>query len=131
MSLLFKTFLFSYVLLIITYASNIAGIGVRETKKLIDSKKAIIIDVREEVEIKKGMIKGAIFLPLSKMTDDRVSFNHKIETIPKDKTLIVYCASGRRAGIVGIELEKMGHKVLNMGKFSSWKDAGFPIEIKE
>lgn len=110
MSTLAKYFLFSYVLLTFSYAGIIPGIGVKDTKILIDNKKAIIIDVRETVEIKNGMVKGAILLPLSKM--------------------IVYCALGRRAGIVGTELEKKGYKVLNMGKFSSWKDAGLPIEIK-
>lgn len=130
MSIFAKSFIVFYALMLFAYAS-IPGISVRDTKKLIDSKKAIIIDVREPIELKNGMVKGAILLPLSKMSDDRIFFDHEVDSIPKDKTIIVYCVSGRRAGIVGAALEKKGYKVLNMGKFSSWKDAGLPIEIKE
>jgi rhodanese-related sulfurtransferase len=75
------------------------------------------------------MAKGAIFLPLSKMNNDRAAFDKIIGHIPKSKTIIVYCASGRRAQLAGIEIEKKGHKVLSMGAFSSWRDAGFPIEL--
>jgi rhodanese-related sulfurtransferase len=46
------------------------------------------------------------------------------------KTVIVYCGSGRRSEMVGTELAKKGYKVLNMGGFDSWKNAGLPVENK-
>jgi rhodanese-related sulfurtransferase len=131
MSTFIKSFIVLYVLMIFAYAGNIASIGVLETKKLSDEKSAVIIDVRESAELKSGMIKGAMFLPMSEMINDRKLFDSTVLALPKDKAIIVYCASGKRSAIVGSELEKKGYRVFNMGKFIDWKNAGLPIEIKE
>jgi hypothetical protein len=37
--------------MIFAYAGNIASISVREFKRLTDIKKAVIVDVREKVEV--------------------------------------------------------------------------------
>ena len=118
------------ILISLAQAAVIAGISAIESQYLVKNGQAVLIDVRETLETKTGIAKGARLLPMSKMNDDRISFDKEIATIPKDKTLIVYCASGRRARIVGEELEKKGYKVLSMGTFNSWKNAGLPIEVK-
>jgi rhodanese-related sulfurtransferase len=110
------------------YASNITLISAQDTKKLYDSDNAVIIDVRESNEFKDGVVKNAILLPLSLMTNNKSVFEKEISKIPHHKTVIVYCASGRRAGVVGAEIARMGFKVFNMEKFNNWKAAGFPID---
>ncbi|MEA9357855.1 rhodanese-like domain-containing protein [Bacteriovorax sp. PP10] len=97
---------------------------------LLDNKQAIVIDVREPEETSFGIIQGALLLPMSVMNHNRALFEKEISAIPKDKTIVVYCASGRRAQLVGIEVEKLGHKVLSLGAFSSWVDAGLPVTTK-
>lgn len=93
----------------------------------MDNKQAIIVDVREPEETASGFIKDATLLPMSVMNNNRSQFEKEINKIPKNKIVIVYCASGRRAQLVGIEIEKLGHKVLNLGTFSSWVNAGLPV----
>lgn len=126
--------LFSFLLLALTLnfvlASQLESIKPLDAQKMQNEKKAILIDVRELDETKDGMAKGALFIPLSMMKDKKVEWEKIVATLPKDKTIIVYCRSGRRSDIVGEELIKKGFKVLNMGGFEYWQKAGLPVEIK-
>lgn len=90
--------------------------------------KAVILDVREENETSKGRVKDSILLPMSLMTNDRAAFDKKVEEFKKYPVVIVYCHSGRRAGIVGLELEKAGLKVFNLGGFETWKQTQLPTQ---
>ncbi len=110
------------------YASSLDSIGPKEVKKLSEENKAIIIDVREASEVKEGKVKGAIVIPMSLMDSNKNSWNAEVDKLPKDKTVVVYCRSGRRSGLVATELRSKGYKVLNMGSFESWQSAGFPTE---
>lgn len=126
--------LFSFLLLALTLnfvlASQLESIKPLDAQKMQNEKKAILIDVRELDETKDGMAKGALFIPLSMMKDKKDEWEKIVATLPKDKTIIVYCRSGRRSDIVGEELIKKGFKVLNMGGFEYWQKAGLPVEIK-
>ncbi len=113
--------LFKFVFALDTVSPN-------QAKQLVDEKKAVIVDVREADEVKAGKVKGAIVLPMSLMNNNKAEWEKEADKLPKDKTIIVYCKSGRRAGLVGDELTKKGFKVQNMGGFDSWKSAGFPVE---
>jgi rhodanese-related sulfurtransferase len=116
--------------LVWSQVSGIDKISAKDANAMINEKKAIIVDVRENDETKDGFVKGAVLAPISIMENKKDEWA-KIETsLPKDKTIILYCRAGRRAGIVGEELSKKGFKVLNMGGFSSWQDAGLPVEKK-
>lgn len=108
------------------FASNLESIKPEAAQVLLTEKKAILIDVREPDETKEGVATGAVLLPLSTMKDKKEEWEKSIASLPKDKTIVVYCRSGRRSDIVGEELVKKGFKVLNMGGFDSWKKAGLP-----
>lgn len=124
--------LFSLMLFIsLSFGAIVSGIDAKTSKDLLDANKAVIMDVREIPEMKDGMAKGAIVLPMSMMNNNRAAFDQEINKIPMDKTIIVYCASGRRAQLVGLEIEKMGHKVLSLGSFSTWKEAGLPVQMQK
>lgn len=88
--------------------------------------KAVIVDVREASEIKDGMVKGALWLPNSKIIENDPSVDTFIASLPKDQTIFVYCASGRRAqGLVSLLKEK-GFDAENLGGFRSWVNANLP-----
>jgi len=110
------------------FASSLESIKPTDAQKLVTEKKAIILDVRESEELKEGKVKGSIVIAKSLMDNNKEAWNREVDKLPKDKTIIVYCRSGRRSEIVGEELVKKGFKVLNMGDFSSWKSAGLPVE---
>ena len=47
----------------------------------------------------------------------------------KDKTVILYCASGGRAALSGQALKEMGYdEVYNLGGFSDWAESGGAVE---
>lgn len=58
-----------------------------------------VIDVREAAEFASGAIAGAINVPLSSFDPAR---------IPRDKPVVVYCASGARSGMALQMLRKSG-----------------------
>jgi phage shock protein E len=98
-------------------------------KKLVDEKRAVLIDLRTTDEItKKGMIKGAIqidfFAPNSAT---------EIEKLDRNKPYLIYCAGGGRSDECGALMEKLGFKnVVNLEKgYDDWKRKGFETEQKE
>ena len=49
--------------------------------------------------------------------------------LDKGKTIITYCASGGRSALAGRTLKEFGYeKVLNLGGFKDWAEAGLPVE---
>jgi len=73
-----------------------------------------IIDVRPEGSYEKGHIPTAKSYPSSVIMD-------KLNEIPKDQYLILYCETGGRAQSVIKKLEKQGYtKMMNWGGFKRW-----------
>lgn len=104
-----------------------------QVKDEVSSKKAILVDVREKAEWEKGHVKGAIFLPLSKLRDwEADGFNDadKAELsklLPKGSVVYTHCAAGGRSVIAGEALRKLGYEArpLKPG-FNALIEAGFP-----
>ena len=47
----------------------------------------------------------------------------------KDKTLVVYCASGGRSALAGKTLKDLGYdRVFNLGAFKDWADSGGAVD---
>ncbi len=91
--------------------------------------KAVFIDVREEAEVNEGMIKGAVWIPLSQIEKDKTTEIERIKTISKDKEIYVYCRSGNRSGKVKDILEEAGLKAVNMGGYSSLVSEKIPTQL--
>ena len=81
-----------------------------------------ILDVRTESEFKEGYIAGAINI-------DHKNIEAIRATIAKDKPIILYCRSGRRAGIVADALLASGYKqVYHLdGDMKGWLAAEKPV----
>lgn len=74
----------------------------------------VILDVREAAERETGFIPGSIHIPLPEL-------RRRIQEIPKEKEVIVYCAVGLRAYIASRILKQRGFKVKNLsGGFRSY-----------
>lgn len=126
--LIFSVVVITSIIFRFVFASSLESIKPADAQKMVIEKKAIILDVREPDEVKEGKVKDAIVIAKSLMDNNKEAWGREIDKLPKDKTIIVYCRSGRRSGVVGEELVKKGFKVLNMGGFSTWKSAGLPVE---
>ncbi len=95
--------------------------------QLMNKEDVVVLDVREPSETVGGKIARAIQIPVgavAKRVDELEKF--------KDKTLLVYCKSGARAGIACKELSKNGFdKVYSLnGGLLAWQDAHLPVSKK-
>jgi rhodanese-related sulfurtransferase len=75
-----------------------------------------LIDVREQSEVKQGKIKGAINIPLGQISG-------RLNEIPKNKPLFLYCRSGMRSKQAAKILIANGYDQVNhlKGGIISWK----------
>ncbi len=91
----------------------------------------LVLDVRDTAEVKEnGKLKGAVNVSrgMLEFRADPESPYHNAE-LQKDKTVLVYCASGGRSALSGQTLKSMGYKtVYNIGGFKDLKEAGLETE---
>lgn len=75
-------------------------VNVDKVRELVELNNTII-DVRENYEYDQGRIKGAINIPLSELRE-------RIDEIPKDKPVYLYCRSGQRSYNATLALQNLG-----------------------
>ena len=92
--------------------------------KLIAEPEVVILDVRTEAEFAEGHIKGAILIDYHQS-----DFMEKAKKIlPLNKTIAIYCRSGRRSAYAAEKLSDAGYKAVNLyGGIIAWKEAGMPV----
>ncbi|MFZ3009954.1 MAG: rhodanese-like domain-containing protein [Candidatus Microsaccharimonas sp.] len=81
----------------------------------------IIVDVREPLEYKIGHVKGAINIPPSQM----MSGAEKLDGVPKDTELVLYCVSGSRSNSSMHYLRQLGFTNLVNGINKSHVEAKY------
>ena len=55
-----------------------------------------------------------------------------LEKLPKDKTIAIYCRSGRRSANAAGKLADVGYKCVNLkGGIIAWKEANMPVITSE
>ena len=94
-----------------------------EANHIIDTKKTLIVDVREFPEVEAtGLIEDAINIPKSLFDQGIGIANIKDHIYSNDKTyLLIYCAAGVRSAIVGHQLIKEDYiNVFNIGGYVEW-----------
>ena len=102
-----------------------------QVQELIAKGNTLIVDVRDAPEVEKsGKVAGAIHVSrgMLEFRADPDSPYHD-ENFSKDKTVILYCASGGRSALGGKVLRDMGYEhVYNLGAFKDWAESGGTIE---
>lgn len=73
----------------------------------LDSIDATMIDVRTEAEFAESQIPGAMH-----MNVNSPDFKDKIQLLPKDKPVLVYCRSGGRSMKAATLMEELGFQVI-------------------
>jgi len=102
-----------------------------QAKAKLKEPNVVIVDVRDGTEIaKSGKVKGALHISrglLEFQADpESPAFNR---ALAKDKTVLIYCASGGRSALGGKVLKDMGYRtVINIGGFKELADAGVETE---
>lgn len=102
-----------------------------QARDMIGKDDTLVVDVRDAPEVQKiGKIAGAINVSrgMLEFRADPESPYHD-QAFARDKTIILYCASGGRSALSGKVLKDMGYaKVFNLGAFKDWVESGGPVE---
>ena len=82
-----------------------------------------VLDVRSPEEYASGHVPGAVNIPYDQIAS-------RIAEVPKDKDVVLYCKSGRRAGIAAEVLAGQGYTRLQHleGDIVAWVDKGRPVD---
>ena len=116
------------LLMMVTIATQVwaaeQNILSREAKSLLEKNKNIyLLDVRTPQEYSQGRLAGSVLIPIGE-------FEHRISEVPKNRTIVVYCAVGSRSKPVAGFLARQGYKdVYNMTDgIVGWYRNGFPVQ---
>ena len=106
-------------------------ISAEEAAELIKRDGVLVVDVRDQPEVQStGKVPGAINVSrgMLEFRADPESPYHD-QSFDRDKTVILYCASGGRSALAGKTLKDLGYRdVRNLGAFKDWAESGRPVE---
>ena len=111
--------------------AEVPRITVAQAREMIAKGNTLVVDVRDAPEVEKsGKVAGALNVSrgmLEFRADPESPYHDK--NFAKERTIIVYCASGGRSALSGKVLKDMGYEnVYNLGAFKDWVDAGGVID---
>ncbi len=115
---------------------DIKNLTACEAKEMIDEENVFILDVRTPAEFEAAHIEGATSIPFKNVpahdpvnvTDDKLLKN-RINEVPTDRPVIVYCLTGGRSLNASKLLVETGRtNIYNMqGGIPAWIDARYPV----
>ena len=102
-----------------------------EAREMIGKGNTLVVDVRDAPELEKsGKVAGAVHVSrgmLEFRADPESPYHDK--NFSKDKSVILYCASGGRSALAAKVLKDMGYQhVYNVGAFKDWAESGGAVE---
>ncbi len=84
---------------------DIKAIHFDQLKTLTDEQ--VLLDVRNPTELKNGSLAGAVNIPVDQL-------RYRMDELPKDKEIIVYCQVGLRGNVAYHQLVNKGYKARNL-----------------
>ena len=83
----------------------------------------IVVDIRNDMERSESYIEGTTAMPLMVLLDESAK-------LPKDREIVVQCATGFRSSIAASLLRQKGfERVTDLaGGITAWKDAKLPVK---
>lgn len=106
------------------FAGTARDITSLDAKNLLTTKKnAYLLDVRTPQERNQGFIPGSVLIPINEV-------ERRLNEIPKNRPVIVYCAVGSRSRQVAQALAGVGYReVYNMRDgIMGWYRNGYQIQ---
>lgn len=117
-----------FSLLIPTLQAEVEQAEPKAFAALIETEDTVLVDVRTPGETAIEKLTGAMELDFY-----AGDFAAKILTLPREKTLLLYCRSGNRSGKAAAFLESNGYQnLVNLGGgIIAWKAAKMPVTSKK
>ncbi len=122
-----KKLILALIMVCMTWSLALAAakdVTAKDAKALMDKNKNIfLLDVRTPQENSQGRLPGTVLIPINEI-------ERRIAEVPKNKTIMVYCAVGSRSKPVAEFLSRNGYKeVYNMTDgIVGWYRNGFPLQ---
>jgi rhodanese-related sulfurtransferase len=93
-------------------------------ERLASAHPPLAIDVRTPREREQKHIDGSLSVPLNRLADH-------LQSLPKDRHLLVYCAGGYRSSVAASLLQRSGFSSVAeiAGGFAAWEAANLPIAV--
>lgn len=115
---MFKKILFSILIgiIILGIYKQIFSVNNEEKIKEVLKKEVFLVDVRTTEEYKAGTVKGAVNIPIDRLTEDLSKFKGK-------QNIVVFCRTGNRSSIA--------KKILNENGFKNVYNGGGWIKLNE
>ena len=103
---------------------NFENTDVQGFAELIADTNVVVLDVRTAAEFAEGHIQRAILIDQGQR-----DFVEKAKAaLPTNKTIAVYCRSGRRSANAAGRLADVGYKCVNLkGGIIAWQEANMPV----
>jgi hydroxyacylglutathione hydrolase len=92
----------------------------------LNSGAPVVVDVRTPRERDEKRVAGSINIPLNHL-------NERLQELPRDRPLLVYCAGGYRSSIATSLLKRQGFENVSelAGGMTAWETAKLPTESSE
>ena len=85
---------------------------------------AVALDVRTPREWEERRVGGSLHIPLTQL-------EHRLAEIPRDRSILVYCAGGYRSSIAASVMQRHGFVNLSeiAGGIAAWETAQLPVDL--
>ncbi len=115
---------------VLNRGSSVGALNTLGATQMLNSKNAILIDVREAPELSRGAVPQARHMPMSTFAQAQDALVKEAQGPKQPKPVIVMCASGMRSQRIAKKLREAGlTEVYNLeGGFDAWRQAGLPIK---
>ncbi|HSJ05911.1 MAG TPA: rhodanese-like domain-containing protein [Longimicrobiales bacterium] len=103
--------------------ATLSEVSPSEARRRFDAGEAAVLDVRGTAEWEAGRVPGVAHIPLGYLPE-------RLDEVPRDRPVIVYCQSGARSAIAASVLAAAGiTDVFNLaGGYQAWLAAGHPTD---
>lgn len=108
----------------VCFAAGPVNVNAPDARALMAKKSGLVlVDVRTPEEFQQGHLKGAKLIPLNQL-------QQRMNEIPRDKPILVYCAVGARSLNAARFLSSQGYRDVYQisDGLVGWYKNGFPIE---
>ncbi|MBU5638592.1 rhodanese-like domain-containing protein [Geomonas sp. Red69] len=123
----FIAVLFSVLMLTASLSQAVgpANVTSKQAQALLaKNARMVLLDVRTPDEYRQAHLKGAQLIPLGEL-------NRRVQEIPRDRPVLVYCAVGARSSTAASFLSSRGYReIYNMTDgIVGWYNNGLPLQL--
>jgi len=112
------------ILLVFLSCSSHGNLSPQEAFDFMKSNDYVLLDLSKAFRYRDGHIKGAISVEFHPKT-----FKEEINRIDREKTVIIYCGTGKKTEKAKVVMKEMGFKKLIVieGGLRAWKEVGLNV----